>query len=105
MATSPRNELVIESLVVFGHFDDGWVWAERTPDGSVVLDSSEKSFEDMWDAVADFLNDRGINTDMPVFEGEAHYSKVIPVGEDEAHIRKYKYGAPDPIQRTWNINV
>lgn len=98
MAFSPRNELVIESVVVFAHFPEGWVWAERAPDGSVELDSGERAFADYNEAINDFLEDRGIDPDKPVPAEEAHYEMVIPVGENEIHVRKYRYGAPKPLQ-------
>jgi hypothetical protein len=98
MATSPRNELVIESLVVFGRFPGGWVWAERTPDGSTEIDSGDRFFGGLDESVTDFLDDRCIRPYEPVDAADAHYSELIQSGDDEWHIRKYKYGAPDPIQ-------
>lgn len=98
MAVSPRNELVIESVVVFGKFAGGWVWAERTPDGSAEIDSAERSFLDLNDAIEDFFADRGIDLDTKVDAWDAHYARAIRSGEDEYHIRKYKHGAPDPLQ-------
>lgn len=98
MAISPRNELVIESVVIFGHFPDGWVWAERSPDGSTEIDSADRSFTSLSEAGVDFFNDRGINLDTPVAAEEARYSCLIMAADDEFHIRKYRYGAPDPIQ-------
>lgn len=98
MAISPRNELVIESIVIFGRFPDGWVWAERSPDGSTEIDSADRSFESLAEAGVDFFRDRGIDLDEPVAADEAHYSCLIMAAEDEFHIRKYRYGAPNPIQ-------
>lgn len=98
MAISPRNELVIESLVVFGRFPGGCVWAERTPDGNTVIDSGTRSFNTLDEALDDFLTDRGIDINVPVPASEAHYSAPIRSGDDEFHIRKYKYGAPNPFQ-------
>ena len=97
MATSPRNELVIESVVVFGKFPEGWVWAERTPDGATEIDSSDRGFDSLEAALLDFYE----AYDLPAAVGDpadAHFSKPIEVGEDEVHIRRYKYGAPDPVQ-------
>jgi hypothetical protein len=97
MATSPRNELVVESVIVFGKFPEGWVWAERTPDGSTVIDSSDRGFKTFDAAQLDFFE--AYRLDAAVDDpAKAHYSMPIEVGEDEVHIRKYKYGAPDPIQ-------
>lgn len=98
MATSPREELVISALVVFGKFGDGWVWAEQEPNSAVVVDSGEKSFATLEEAVADFLVDEGIDKDAAVAPEDAHYSKLIHVSDSEAHIRKYRFGAPDPLQ-------
>jgi hypothetical protein len=102
MATSPREELVIDSLVVFGKFDGGWVWAEQLPDSNVVTDSGHKAFDSIDEAVADFLDDEQLDIHQEVDPTEAHYSELIPVGPEphsEYHIRKYKYGAPNPMQR------
>lgn len=98
MATSPREELVIESIIIFGKFPAGWVWAERLPDGSAELDSGHKDFGGLNEAIADFLDDRGIDVNTPVYPADAHYSAPIKSGEDEYHIRHYKHGAPNPIQ-------
>ena len=98
MATSPREELVIESVIIFGQFHSGWVWADRLPDGSAEIDSGHKSFDTLDDAVADFLDDRDIDLTVHVEPAEAHYSKLIRSGADEYHIRNYAHGAPDPIQ-------
>lgn len=98
MAISPRSELVINSIIVFGEFPSGWVWAERLPDGSAEIDSGHKSFPTLDEAIGDFLDDRNIDEMAPVDPAEAHYSKPIQSGTDEWHIRNYAHGAPDPIQ-------
>jgi hypothetical protein len=104
MAISPREELRIESLVVFAKFDDGWVWAERTPDGATELDSGERYFNKLAFAVEDFFNDRGVDVFVRVEDpSEAHYSSLIRVSDDEYHIRKYAYGAPDPFQMVAHV--
>lgn len=103
MATSPRNELVIDSLVTFAQFDGGWVWSENTPDASVVIDSSHKTFDALQDAVGDYFEDQGIDLSESVDPAEAHYSKQIRVSDNEFQIRKYKFGAPDPIQAVTNV--
>lgn len=97
MATSPRNELVIESLVVFGKFPEGWVWAERTPDGSSEIDSGDRGFSTLDEAQLDFFEAHRIDASVDD-PAKAHYSQPIEVSDDEVHIRRYKYGAPDPIQ-------
>jgi hypothetical protein len=97
MATSPRNELVIEALVVFGKFPEGWVWSERLPDGSAETDSSDRGFASLDAAVTDFFETHETPSEVPD-AALAHYSTPIEVGEDEVHIRRYKHGAPDPIQ-------
>lgn len=98
MATSPREELVITALVVFGKFDGGWVWAEQEPNSAVVMDSGEKSFSSLREAVDDFFADESVDLGVAVDASDAHYSKLIHVSETEVHIRKYRFGAPDPIQ-------
>lgn len=100
MATSPRNELVIESVTVIGRFPDGYVWAETNPTAGTVTDSGHRAFDTLGEAVTDFFEDKGIDLSAPVAPEEAHYSLPIPSGEDEHHIRRYKYGAPEPIQAT-----
>lgn len=105
MATSPREELVITSIVVFGRFEGGWVWDEINSDSSSVTDSGHKAFGGINEAVADFLDDRGIDITKAVDPADAHYSDLIKITPDdlpaeEYHIRKYKYGAPDPLQVT-----
>jgi len=96
MAFSPREELRIDSLVVFAHFEGGWVWAERSLDGSTVLYSATKSFDSLAEAVEDFLRDVGV--DLRAAPEDAHYSELHQAAEDEWHIRKYVYGAPDPLR-------
>lgn len=103
MATSPRNELVIDRLVVFGRFPDGFVWAEQDLASGVVADSGHRAFETLAEAVTDFFEDKGIDLSDPVDPADAHYSLPIPSGEDEHHIRVYRYGAPEPIQATTNV--
>lgn len=103
MAISPRSELVIETIVVFGHFPDGWVWDEITPDSGSVSDSSHKSFSNVDEAIADYFEDEGIDLTKPVAPEDAHYGKPVQSGADEVHIRRYKYGAPDPIQAVWDV--
>ena len=98
MATSPREELVIVSLIIFGKFPEGWVWAERSPDGSAELDSGHKSFATMEGAIEDFFEDRNLDITVPVDPAHAHYSEAVQSGEDEYHIRNYRHGAPNPIQ-------
>lgn len=98
MAISPRDELRIEALVVFAHFSEGWVWAERALDGSTRIDSSHKSFDNLREAILDFFEDESIDLQHPVDATDAHYSKPIQAAPDEWHIRKYAYGAPNPIQ-------
>jgi hypothetical protein len=106
MATSPRNELVIESVTVFGRFPDGFVWAEHTntADGPIA-DSGHKAFATLAEAVTDFFEDRGIDLSEPVDPEDAHYSLPVPSGDDEHHIRRYRYGAPEPIQATRPAHV
>lgn len=103
MATSPRYEIAIEAIVVFGKFDGGWVWAEQKPDGSVENDSGSRVFADAHQAVFDYFEKQGVDLKVPVLSTEAHWSKLVRITPEdkpieEYHIRKYAYGAPDPIQ-------
>jgi hypothetical protein len=103
MATSPREELVITAVVVFGRFTGGWVWAEQAPDGSADFDSGHKSFKTVEEAMVDFFEKRDVDLGQVVDPADAHYSGLIRVTPkkftvEEYHIRKYKYGAPNPLQ-------
>lgn len=98
MATSPREELVITDIVVFGRFPEGWVWSQRNAQGDIVTDSSHKGFAELSEAIADFFEDEAVDLGETVEATKAHYSKPIHVGADEVHIRKYLHGAPDPLQ-------
>lgn len=99
MATSPRSELVIESVTVFGHFPDGYVWAETNPTAGTVIDSGHRAFATLDEAIADYFEDQGVDLDVAVAPADAHWSKPIASGDDEHHVRRYKFGAPDPIQK------
>lgn len=108
MAISPRSELVIETLVVFGRFGKQWVWDEITPDSGSVNDSGHGTFDSIDDAVADFFADEGVDLTKPVAPEDAHWSKPVLITPtdlqaEEYHIRRYKYGAPDPIQAVWDV--
>lgn len=101
MATSPREELVIESIITFAKFDTGWVWSETDCASNTLGDSGHGSFKVLDDAVADFLEDRGLSfSSKPIKPEDAHYSELHKVDgtEDQYEIRKYRHGAPDPIQ-------
>ena len=99
MATSPRSELVIESVTVFAAFPDGWVWSEMSPDSGIITDSATRSFSTVDDAIADFFADKGVDLSVAVDPTEAHYSRPIAAGVEEYHVRRYAFGAPDPMQK------
>ena len=91
MATSPRSELRLIGLVVFACLGNGWVWAKQGPHAEVILDCAGRTFSSLKDAMADFMVYRDLS------EAQHHYSKLVKVSDDEYHIRKYAYGAPDPF--------
>lgn len=103
MATSPRTELVIESVTTFAKLGDAWVWSESDCASSTVSDSGHGAFYVLDDAVRDFFEDKGIDfaTTMPA--EDAHYSELHKVTDDQYEIRKYKFGAPDPMQAVTNV--
>jgi hypothetical protein len=96
MATSPRNELRIVSITDFTRTDSRhqWYWHTQSPNGKIVGDSSE-GYKRLTAAVTGFFAQQGIDpTDATL---SSPYSKLVKVNDDEYHIRKYAYGAPDPF--------
>lgn len=97
MATSPRNEYVVTRLIEFARLEGKWFW--RMDNASEVgVAQDEYPYNTLDDAVAAFFAFEGVDPTKPVHPTEAHYSVLQKSTDDSYHIRRYKFGAPEPIQ-------
>lgn len=100
MVESPRNELRIVAITEFTrglrteHKDTDWYWHTQSPNGKIVGDSGE-GYRNFADAVSGFFTQQGIDPSDATLSSS--YSKLVKVSDNEYHIRKYAYGAPDPF--------